>query len=376
MELRCDRAFFPKVKTTEEGYLQGTAIVAKFNNVQAYWNADGTKRLEFRPESEVLSEKSLNSIKNKPITIDHPQKLVNVDNVSSYIVGYTGESIHIDGNNVAVSLTITNPEAIKAIKRGKRQLSLGYELELVKKSGNFDGQEYTHVQTNLNCNHLSIVDMARAGSIARINTDSAENHDSEFNFILEEEIMTHSDSEVESTIDSKVEASSSTENVIETLTEDIKNNVVESLTDDVKNNAGESKELNKDSLEAAIANLEGIVKKLKFTNFDSDVNINELVAQRSKLIDQAKKVVNTDSLHEKSNREIMEHAIKFKDKTIALDGKSDDYVAARFEALIENVKSDPIKKQLSNLTLNTDNTKPLSITELMNKKYYSNLNKK
>lgn len=371
MELRCDRAFFPKVKTTEEGYLQGTAIVARFNNVQTYWNADGTKRLEFRPESEVLSEESLNSIKNKPITIDHPEKLVNVDNVSNYIVGYTGESIHIDGNNVAVSLTITHPEAIKTIKRGKRQLSLGYNLELVKKSGNFDGQEYTHIQTNIIGNHLSIVDMARAGSIARINTDSAENHDSEFNFILEEEIMTHSDSEVESTIGSKVESSPSTENVIETLTEDLKNNSVETLTEKV-----EDKELNKDSLNAAIANLEGIVKKLKFANFDSDVNINELVAQRSKLIDQAKKVVNTDSLHEKSNREIMEHVIKIKDKTIALDGKSDDYVAARFEALIENVKSDPIKKQLSNLTLNTDNTKPLSITELMNKKYYSNLNKK
>lgn len=166
---RTDLAQLPRVTRTPEGYLRGDAIVTRVG-VFKYQNADGSIRAELRHPDDVLND-SLKSLRMVPITIDHPDEPVSVANAARYSVGSTGEYVRRDGNNVIVPLTITHADAIRAVSSGKRELSLGYSLDLIREDGVYEGERYTHRQTNITYNHLAIVDVARAGQAARLNLD-------------------------------------------------------------------------------------------------------------------------------------------------------------------------------------------------------------
>ena len=43
-------------------------------------------------------------------------------------------------------------------------MSLGYNLDLIEEPGEWNGEKYDAIQTNIRINHLAIVDKARAGS--------------------------------------------------------------------------------------------------------------------------------------------------------------------------------------------------------------------
>ena len=364
IEFREDATFKPKLKKTKEGYLKGTAYISKFNNVQRYFNADGSERFEFRPKDEVLKQEALESLKGIVITCEHPRdSFVDSTNVDKFTVGYTGESIIINENKVGINLTITHKDAIAQIQRGKRGLSVGYSLTLRKEDGVFEGKKYTHVQEGIIANHLSIVQEGNAGPDVKINTDSRQEHrvDSlEFEMENEEVNMDSvQENEVKEVVEDKVEVKEVVEDKVEDKTEDKVEAVVTANTD---------------SLESAIKNLNSLVEKLTIikNNNDSDKGFQEAVFARCNLLDNAKKVMNVDKLHDKSDRFVMEEVLKSKDKTLNLDGKSEDYVKARFDLLIESVKKDPIKKQIQNLDSSfytkTKTPEELSFQDLINEK--------
>jgi hypothetical protein len=370
IEFREDATFKPKLKKTKEGYLKGTAYISKFNNVQRYFNSDGSERLEFRPKDEVLKQEALDSLKGIVITCEHPRdSFVDCTNVDKFTVGYTGESIVINENKVGINLTITHKDAIAQIQRGKRGLSVGYTLSLKREDGVFEGKKYTHIQENISANHLSIVQEGNAGPDVKINTDSMQEYrvDSlEFEMENEEVNMDSvQENEVKEVVEDKVEE----KEVVEDKVEDKAEEKVEAVV-----------ATNTDSLESAIKNLNSLVEKLTIikNNNDSDKGFQEAVFARCNLLDNAKRVMNVDKLHDKSDRFVMEEVLKSKDKTLNLDGKSEDYVKARFDLLIESVKKDPIKKQIQNLdssfyTKNTDIKKEfeyekLSLNDIIYKK--------
>ena len=354
IEFREDATFKPKLKKTKEGYLKGTAYISKFNNVQRYFNNDGSERFEFRPKKEVLKQEALESLKGIVITCEHPRDrntssttFVDSTNVDKFTVGYTGESIIINENKVGINLTITHKDAIAQIQRGKRGLSVGYSLSLRKEDGVFEGKKYTHVQEGILANHLSIVQEGNAGPDVKINTDSMQNNaDSiqqyrvdSFEFEMENkevDMDSTQENEVKEVVEGKVEVKEVVEDKVEEKTEDKVEAIVTANTD---------------SLESAIKNLNSLVEKLTIikNNNDSDKGFQEAVFARCNLLDNAKRVMNVDRLHDKSDRFVMEEVLKSKDKTLNLDGKSEDYVKARFDLLIESVKKDPIKKQIQNL---------------------------
>lgn len=370
IEFREDATFKPKLKKTKEGYLKGTAYISKFNNVQRYFNSDGSERFEFRPKDEVLKQEALESLKGIVITCEHPREsFVDSTNVDKFTVGYTGESIIINENKVGINLTITHKDAIAQIQRGKRGLSVGYSLSLRKEDGVFEGKKYTHVQEGIIANHLSIVQEGNAGPDVKINTDSMQEYrvDSlEFEMENEEVNMDSvQENEVKEIVEEKVEDKEIVEDKVEDKTEDKVEAIVTANTD---------------SLESAIKNLNSLVEKLTIikNNNDSNKGFQETVFARCNLLDNAKRVMNVDKLHDKSDRFVMEEVLKSKDKTLNLDGKSEDYVKARFDLLIESVKKEPIKKQIQNLdssfyTKNTDVKKEfeyekLTLNEIIYKK--------
>ncbi len=176
-----------KFKRTPEGFLTGRAIVTNIGVFQ-YKDADGTIHGELRLPEEVFAEASLESLKLKPVTNNHPTELVTVDNVKQLQVGslganpssQTNDDGHVpmndltNGLHLAIDMVITDADTIADVQAGKRGLSCGYTCDIEQVSGVYLGMPYTAIQRNIRYNHVAIVDQGRAGDAAKIVMDSAD----------------------------------------------------------------------------------------------------------------------------------------------------------------------------------------------------------
>ena len=169
-------------ETTTEGFLRGRAIVTSIG-VFSYARKDGTIQRELRLPEEVFAEGTLNSMKLKPVTLNHPTELVTKDNADKLQVGSLGDNPSwtkewhdrnqtevTDGINCAIDMIITKKDAIDAVLNGKNALSMGYtcDLEMAEPGATWCGVEYDFIQRNIRYNHCAIVDSARAGDNAKI----------------------------------------------------------------------------------------------------------------------------------------------------------------------------------------------------------------
>lgn len=175
-----DGAKMGKVHMTDEGYLEVNALTAR-TGIQHYLGDEmGRPDMDvvsvYRGEDEVFSTDSLGTFSRIPVTVDHPEDMVDASNWKDLAVGTTGDGVLRDGEFLRIGLRITDKAAIKAIKSGKRELSVGYRSNIVWEDGVApDGTPYQARQTNIKANHIAIVDAARAGSQARIGDASADN---------------------------------------------------------------------------------------------------------------------------------------------------------------------------------------------------------
>ena len=167
---------------TNEGFLRGRAIVTSIG-VFTYKRKDGTVQRELRLPEEVFAYDTLNSMKLKPVTLNHPNELVTSENADRLQVGSLGDNPTsttqwhdepwdkvTDGINCAIDMVITNKDAIDAVLNGKQALSMGYtcDLEAAQPGAAWCGIEYDFIQRNIRYNHCAIVDEARAGDNAKI----------------------------------------------------------------------------------------------------------------------------------------------------------------------------------------------------------------
>ena len=74
-----------------------------------------------------------------------------------------------DGSDVRCKVVIHDIDKVK--KTPYRELSLGYNLDLIEEPGEWNGEPYDAIQTNIRINHLAIVESARAGEQAHLNLD-------------------------------------------------------------------------------------------------------------------------------------------------------------------------------------------------------------
>lgn len=163
-----------KFKITSQGFLVADATVTR-TGVFDYTGIGGVK--EFRPEGEVFNEDSMESLKLIPVTLKHPSEMVSVDNVKELQIGTTGDTIHRDGDFLACRLVITDKNLVKEIQDrhdtglGNYEISLGYKCDVDPIPGEFNGETYDAIQSNIQYNHLSLVATGRAGRDARLRLD-------------------------------------------------------------------------------------------------------------------------------------------------------------------------------------------------------------
>ncbi len=156
---------------TDEGYLVDHPILTSVG-IFEYTNPDGSIRRELRLPKYVFDEKSLNSYRGKPIIITHEAGAVDKTNVDEEQIGTILSDGIPDGDDVRAEIIIHNTDAME--KCGLRELSLGYNLDLVEESGEWNGEPYDAIQTNIVINHLALVACARAGEQARLNIDGSD----------------------------------------------------------------------------------------------------------------------------------------------------------------------------------------------------------
>lgn len=158
---------------TPEGYLICTDAILARTGKQEYTRkevfgdsaekGDEIINVDRTPE-EVFSEKTLASFENKPITVEHPDEDVTIDNYKDYAVGYVRDVKRgktEDGQDVILgNLVITDKQTIEEIENGEHtDLSCGYDCDIQ--------DEANPQQRNIRGNHVALCAQGRAG-IAKI----------------------------------------------------------------------------------------------------------------------------------------------------------------------------------------------------------------
>jgi hypothetical protein len=325
-QVRWDRATIRKATRTPEGFLKADATVTR-TGVFEYRNADGSLRKELRHPDDVMDGVSLDSMKMIPVTNGHPpERIVTSETARYYQVGATGENIRPDGQFVVSPLVITDGDAIAEIERGRSQVSLGYEVDLLPERGKFRGDDYDFRQTNIRYNHLALVDEARAGDEAIIHLDSA-------------------DAMSEGIIERQTEPQSQEEHMGKFNIDGIPYEAAQEVINHVGKETARADAAEKELAETkkALATAEGerdahkdeLDKLKKADNSDA---VQTAVKARRELERKAEKVLKGDGevkVDELSDRDLMVATVKKVHADADMAEKSDEYVQARFDAVVE-----------------------------------------
>lgn len=314
-KLRFDYAEL-KVTKTDEGYLLDSPVVAR-TGILTYRNDDGSIRKELRRPEQVFHADSLASFIGKPITVDHPKGLVNSKNIDQIQVGTMLSPGRQDGDNVRSDIVIHKPEKIGE----RRQLSLGYDVDLLEVPGEWNGERYDAEQTNIRVNHLSIVKSARAGAKARLNMDSNEEP-----LTIETEVIKMPTIRLDDNVE--YEAPPQVINAIVKMRADAETNktVIAEKDKTVATLTGE-----RDTLKARV---DGFPAELKAAETKAAEAAKAGVAERAKLEAVASKF-NVDS-KDKTDIEIKHGVIKAVNKDFSPDGKEAAYIDAAFDMAVSS----------------------------------------
>lgn len=312
-----DAAPLSGVRRSDDGYLVAEARVAR-TGIQEYkrselgMDGDGMIRL-YRPEEEVFSADAMKTYAYRPVTINHPGQPVTADSWKDVSVGQTGAEIARDGEYVRVPMVLMDAAAIQAVESGARELSMGYSAQIEMQDGvTPDGQPYDAIQRGLRMNHLAIVAKARGGSKLRIGDDTT---------TAQEASMAENPKLRTVIVDGlSVETTDAGAQAIEKLTKQ--------LTDasTAHDTAIAAKDADLAKRDAKITDLE--------TKIVDAAALDKLVQDRATLIEDADKVagakVATAGL---ADAKIRKAAVTARLGDKAIEGKSDAYVEAMFDAL-------------------------------------------
>ena len=311
-----------KFEVTPEGYLKGRAAVTNIG-VCTYRYGDGQIVRELRLPDEVFKPESMETIKNKPITIDHPKEFVTVDNIENFAVGMSGSEVRTDNIYLSVDLLIHKPEAIQAIKDGKKFLSCGYSCDVEASSGRWLGVEYDAIQRNISYNHISAVENPRCGETAVIKMDHMDAADAVLVEKIEEDIMADKVDELNQKLD-EVEKLNATLN---------KDNAELQAKLDALVSEKTALEAERDTLKDKVDGLETKVKEVEAKVLDA-ASIAEKVTAKVALIDQAK-ALEVEAKADMSDLDIKKAVIMKIFPKAVLEGKSDAYIDARYDSALE-----------------------------------------
>lgn len=175
MALRFDIFRLDEPRRDQNGYLEADAALTR-TGVFVYRHPDGSVTRELRHPDEVFKPESLSTITHRPVTDGHPiEGKLDATNTRRLQRGAIISGPKVDGKLVRGRVQITDDELIGRVldeREPMREVSMGYEAEVVKMDGEFEGERYDHVQRNIVYNHAAVVRRGRAGAQVRLMLDA------------------------------------------------------------------------------------------------------------------------------------------------------------------------------------------------------------
>ena len=340
MLTRYDTAPIDKVtQDAQTGFIHITDVPIARVGVFPYLKADNSVEMEAKLPTELLSDSTVSSADSKPVTNDHPTELVNQQNASKYMKGFTADNAHVDNDTLKVDMIITDADLISEINKGKQELSIGFETEIIPEKGEYKGVAYDSVQRNIQINHVAVVEHGRAGHSVRLIGDSAE--------MIEQQDVQKKGKQMETTkvrLDGadvtvatgdadkiiKLDADNSEKekkiNDLKAQIKDLQDQLAKLQGDDeeAKKNADKA-QAKADAAEKELADL-----KKKYSGDAMD----KAISARMELINKVKPYVGDSyEFKGKSEKQLKLDAIKALDDSVDLTDKSDDYIEAYFDSM-------------------------------------------
>lgn len=116
----------------------------------------------YRPGSELSKPATVASLNGIPVLLKHAED--SAEAPASNRVGSTGTDAKWEPPYLTNSLHIQDADAIRRINDGTmREISMGYFYTPVLKHGEFRGEPYDLIMTDISCNHVALVEEGRAG---------------------------------------------------------------------------------------------------------------------------------------------------------------------------------------------------------------------
>ena len=345
-----------------------------------------------RSEEQVFDEASIASFRSAPVTIGHPVNdagealAVSAENAKELQVGMLEGMPVRDEDTLGGTLILTNKEAIDALEDGTQELSAGYTCDIME----VDGKLF---QQNIRANHIAIVGKGRAGSSCRISDEALEVQDAADEESIAVVVADNSAPRVDGqVVETKVPHTPPVEApAVEVVAEPVVEPVVEEApvaeeapaveaeVEPVVEEAPEeeapkkSKKKSKtvdeaveltdadmivkltderdasvalyDEAQKLIAELNDEAEKNKVELADARLAASEGVIERCEAIESARLIADMRDLGDKSVAEIKLLVVTDQRPEMKLDGKSEDYVAALFDMLVDAASGGPTPMQ-------------------------------
>ena len=325
------------MQRTPSGGARIPAAVTR-TGVFKYTNPDGSARYELRPAEEVFKQDSLDTLRDAPVVERHPA-MIDPTNWEQFAIGHVSGSGRQDGIFVSTDLSVQRADALGRIDQGELcEISCGYKCDEDRTPGVYEGQHYDLVQRNIRYNHVGLgpANWGRAGNQVGLRLDAASVcvFDSTGETPLKQggnpEVrkmkIRFDGKEYEIGSEDHVLAMTRKLDALETVIEDKDKKLAEAK-------AGcEKKDAQYDEANAKCADLQ---KRLDEAN--DTKRLDSLVAERVALIVSAKPILGDEYKFDGAdNLKIMSDAILKMRPEKKLDGRSSDYVAAAFDAIVES----------------------------------------
>lgn len=295
------------------------------SGVFSYTLSDGTTRKELRPADEVLSPRAIASLETAVVTVGHPG-MVTPDAWRSMAVGEVRQA-KSDGTKADGLILVRDADTLKRIDAGDLvEVSCGYDADYDPTPGTYNGQAYDGIQRNVVYNHVGLgpAGWGRLGSTVKLHLDAGV-------CVLNE-------------------AGAYTRDMADEVKSDLLARL-DGLTADIARYTKEKKELTervdglKLELNTARTQIDRVTAErdeLK-TRLDAATkqvaNIDSLVEARATAIENAALVAGKRLDSKGSVRDIQVRALTARDAKFDASGKSDDYIAARFDMAVEQARA-------------------------------------
>jgi hypothetical protein len=314
-----------KPAVLKDGTVRLPAYIGR-TGVQLYTYDDGTVVREYRPPEEVFSPESLATWPALALTILHPSEPVSPQNWSALAKGHVGDDPRKDGQFLAVDVVVKDAAAIAALGESLVEVSCGYFCQLDPTPGvSPEGEEYDVIQRGIIGNHVALgpEGWGRAGGDVKVY--AGDSKDSPRSAVHRQ------GSAYPTGVKANQEAPPvKTDNATATPAAPAAAPATVAQVQVIPLAEHERVCAERDSLKAQLT-----------TATTAQASMDSKMADRVAIRLQASKLDSALDVTKGTERDVMVSAIKAVDQAFTADGRSDEYIRARFDIEFERANQAP-----------------------------------